>query len=248
LAHYWGRRDYRRALDELEVARRYLPNDADLCAWVGYVQRRLGNGEKVFEAFRKATELNPRDANFLSNLGGSSYDCVHRYDDAVNAFDRALILAPDLYPAAMVRGLMYVRWQGRLDTLRVALGRIPNDAALGMGQLTRRCADLLFWERNADSLLLLLRNARVAVFDDQSSFLPTALWAAWANCMNGDRQAAGAAFESSLALLDSALNELPDDWRVHAARGLTLAGLGRREEALGEARWLQRSEVSRRVT
>jgi Flp pilus assembly protein TadD len=66
--------------------------------------------------------------------------------------------------------------------------------------------------------------------------------------MNGDRQAAGAAFESSLALLDSALKELPDDWRVHAARGLTLAGLGRREEALGEPRWLQRSEVSRRVT
>jgi len=41
--------------------------------------------------------------------------------------------------------------------------------------------------------------------------------------------------------LDSALGGLPDDWRVHAARGLALAGLGRRDEALREARWLQQS-------
>jgi serine/threonine-protein kinase len=39
--------------------------------------------------------------------------------------------------------------------------------------------------------------------------------------------------------------ELPDDWRVHAARGLALAGLGRRDEALREARWLQQSMVYR---
>ncbi len=36
-----------------------------------------------------------------------------------------------------------------------------------------------------------------------------------------------------------------DDWRVHDARGLALAGLGRRQEALREARWLQQSVVYR---
>jgi hypothetical protein len=41
------------------------------------------------------------------------------------------------------------------------------------------------------------------------------------------------------------MRELPDDWRVHVARGLALAGLGRRDEALREARWLQQSEVYR---
>jgi serine/threonine-protein kinase len=37
------------------------------------------------------------------------------------------------------------------------------------------------------------------------------------------------------------VRELPDDWRVHEARGLALAGLGRRDEARREARWLQQS-------
>src|SRR5262249_14590004 len=35
------------------------------------------------------------------------------------------------------------------------------------------------------------------------------------------------------------------DWRVHAARGMALAGLGRRDEALREALWLQESVIYR---
>jgi serine/threonine-protein kinase len=45
--------------------------------------------------------------------------------------------------------------------------------------------------------------------------------------------------------LESALRELPDDWRLHAARGLALAGFGRRDDARGEARWLRGSAVYR---
>jgi eukaryotic-like serine/threonine-protein kinase len=244
--YYQGYRDYRRALDEYSIALKGLPNDAQLWAMIGYINRRLGDWEKVFEALGKATELNPRDANLFYDLGGNSYRIVHRYSDAVNAYDRALILAPDLHTAAIYKGLTYISWRGQLDTLRAVLGRIPGDAQLqGTGELTQWRADLLFMERNADSLLPLLRNARVAVFDRQDAFLPVALYAAWAHRLRGDPLAGRAAFELSRVLLDSVVKELPDDWRLHAARGLTLAGLGRRDEALGEARWLRESEVYR---
>jgi serine/threonine-protein kinase len=213
---------------------------------IGSVQRRLGNWDKVFEAFEKATQLDPRNANLFWDLGGRSYAFVRRYVDAANAFDRALSLAPDLHSAAIWRGLTYIIWHGQLDTLRAVLSRIPNDVELmGTGELAARRADLLFWERNADSLLLVLQNAHIAVFDYQVFFLPAALYAAWAHRMNGDHRAARAAFELSRVLMDSVMKELPEDWRVHASRGLALAGLGRREEALGEAHWLQESEVYR---
>ncbi|MEK6768306.1 MAG: hypothetical protein AABY85_04875 [Gemmatimonadota bacterium] len=71
------------------------------------------------------------------------------------------------------------------------------------------------------------------------------MYAAWAHQLRGDGPAARAAFDSARVLLDSVMRELPDDWRVHAARGLALAGLGRRDEALREARWLQQSVVYR---
>jgi serine/threonine-protein kinase len=244
--HYFVRHDWRRALDEYAIALRGLPNDAGLWAEIGYTNRRLGNWDKVFEAFDKAAQLNPRDADLFFDLGGNSYGFVRRYADAVSAFDRALSLEPDLYSAAIYRGWTYVRWHGQLDTLRAALSRIPSDAEIGgRAELAGRRASFLLWERNADSLLLLLQNARIAVFDYQGVFWPAALYAAWAQRLRGDRPAARAAFESSRALLDSVVKELPDDWRVHAARGLTLAGLGRHEEALGEAHWLQQSEVYR---
>ena len=246
LAHYWGRRDYGRALEEYQIALRDLPNDAGLWAEIGYAQRRLGNWDKVFEAFGRATELNPRNADLFNDLGGLSYNLVHRYAEAVSAYDRALSLAPDLHGAAVARGWVYVNWHGELDTLRAVLGKIPSDAQIkGTGGLTARRAKLLLWERKADSLLLLMQSARVTVFDDQIYFLPAALYAGWAHQLRGDRPAARAAFEWSRLLLDSVMKELPDDWRVRAARGLTLAGLDRQGEALREALWLQQSEIYR---
>jgi serine/threonine-protein kinase len=102
-------------------------------------------------------------------------------------------------------------------------------------------------ERQADSLLSQLLTARVRFFEGGllSGFLPSSLFAAWAHQLRGDPPAARAAFDSALVLVDSVLAELPDDWRVHIARGLALAGLGRREGALREARWVEESEIYR---
>jgi serine/threonine-protein kinase len=81
------------------------------------------------------------------------------------------------------------------------------------------------------------------VYHGQRFFLPAPLYAAWAHHLRGDNVAARAAFDSALAVLDSAVRELPDDHRVHAARGLALAGLGRTDEAVREAVQLERSDV-----
>jgi tetratricopeptide (TPR) repeat protein len=83
------------------------------------------------------------------------------------------------------------------------------------------------------------------VFTGQYLFIPTALYGAWAHRIRGDSGAARTAFETARVLLDSAARELPDDWRVTAAHGLALAGLGRRTEALRMADKLQQSVVYR---
>jgi serine/threonine-protein kinase len=214
---------------------------------IGYVHRRLGNWEEVDAAFEKATQLDPRDATLFYDLGGNTYRLTRRYADAIAAYNRALTLAPDLHNAAVRKGLVYLDWKGELDTLRAVLEPLPPDAALGGGLGTARAQQvvLLLWERNPDSLLAVLGSARDAVLEGQLFFLPTSLYAAWAHELRDDDVAAHAAFDSARLLLDSVLAALSDDWRVHAARGLALAGLGRRQEALREARWLQQSVVYR---
>lgn len=245
LSHYWGRRDYRRALHEFRVALAGRPNDAGLWAFVGNVQRRLGNWDDVLAAFAKATQLNPRDVDLFYS-GGFSLLTMRRYADAVRAYEQALSLAPDLHGAAVHRGWTYVIWQGQLDTLRVALRGLPEDAPLGpKGTRGSHHAQLLYWERQADSLLRVLEAASVRVFEGQDLYLPTALYVARAHQLRGDTAAARGAFDSARVILDSVVRELPDDWRVRAARGLALAGLGRRGDALREVRWLHESAVYR---
>ena len=246
LVHFWGRRDYRRALDELHIALEGLPNDAYLWRRIGAVQRRLGNWTEVVAAFEKAAQLDPRDADLFSTLGAVTYLAMRRYAEAVRADDRALRLAPDMHLAAVQKGRTYVFWQGQLDTLRAVLSRLPRDTDLGfLGTRASQHVQLLLWDRQADSLLQILKVANVAVFQGQNFVLPASLYAAWAHQLHGDRPAARAAFDSARLLLDSVIRELPDDWRIHAARGLVLAGLGRRDEALREARWLEQSVVYR---
>jgi hypothetical protein len=76
-------------------------------------------------------------------------------------------------------------------------------------------------------------------------FYPKELYAAWAHRLRGDSTAARRAFHSARLSIDSMLPEGQDDRRVHGARGLALAGLGLRAEALQEARWLEQSAIYR---
>jgi serine/threonine-protein kinase len=246
MSHYWGLRDFHEALEEFAIAVKQQPNDVQVLSWIAAVRRRLGNWNEVFATFEKITQLNPRDANLFSDIGGQSYRFARRYADAVHAFDQALILAPDLHEASINRGWTYVAWQGQLDPLRAALNGVPKDAELGsFGDVASHRAALLLLERNADSLLQMIQIARGDVFVSQDFFLPGALYAGWANQLRGEHAAARAAFDVARVRLDSALRELPDDHRIHAARGMALAGLGRRDEALDEASWLQQSAVYR---
>ena len=255
--HYFGRRDYRRALAEFAIALKSLPNDAGLWFAIGAVHRRLGEWDEVVAAFERARQLNPRDAHLVEDLGGNTYRVLHRYPDAVQAYDRAISLAPDFYVAAVNRGWTYVEWQGQLDTLGAVLNRLPTGVDLGpVGMSVGHQLHRLYWERQADSLLQVLRTVRLATIATNDLFAPRTLVAAWAHQLRGDRSAARAAFDSALVVLDSLIHPplgptagpnavVPDDYGAHIARGHALAGLGRRDEALREARWLQQSVVYR---
>jgi eukaryotic-like serine/threonine-protein kinase len=242
MVHYFGGRDWEGALKEYRLALEDLPNDAELWSWVGYVERRLGNWDQVMAAVDKVVTLDPRNVATLYDLGAGTMLFLRRYREAVEWDSRSLALAPDLSEADVIRGWSWVVWQGRLDSLKDALDRHLADAESWEWEMRSL---LLYWERKPDSLLALLRRTPHSVIDDQTEYLPAALYAAWAHQLRGDGAAARVAFDSARAMLDSVVAVLPDDWRVHAARGLALAGLGRRQEAQREARWLQQSKVYR---
>jgi len=64
---------------------------------------------------------------------------------------------------------------------------------------------------------------------------PLSLLEGWAFDLLGREQEAKRSYESALKLLERELSERPDDFRIHAALGLTMAGLGRKSEAIRAA-------------
>jgi len=249
--HHWSgasgsRSEFRRAVGEFSIALKGLPNDALIWRGIGVAQRRLGDWNEVTAAFERAAQLNPRDADLFGILGGPTYRYLRRYPDAVRAYGRALSLAPDVKEPAIDIGWTYVDWQGQLDTLRAVLDRLPRNAEFGVaGTVAAQRADLLLYERNADGLLQMPEMTRPNLFMSGVDFQSSALYVGWAQQLRGDHAAARAAFDSARVCLDSRLREFPDDASAHYARGMALAGLGRRGEALREARWLQQSAIYR---
>jgi TolB-like protein/DNA-binding SARP family transcriptional activator/Flp pilus assembly protein TadD len=233
-----GRFDHGRALEELGVALRGAPNDAEVWKWIGYAYRGLGDWDSALVAFDHASRLEPRDVEAILDRG-YTLEWVRRYGEAIAAFRQALALAPDVVRAHLEIGWAYMKWKGGWDTLRTVVASLPVEAwpeeALWVPLLLRQ----------PDTLLVRLRRIHGPEGAPRYGYSPRAMLAAWAYLLRGDSAAAHTALDSAVTFLDSVERAWPDDDRVHAARGQALAALGRRAEAMREARWLERSDAYR---
>ena len=137
-----------------------------------------------------------------------------------------------------------VLWKGELDSLRSVLCAVPTHEDLGVyGHAYDWRARLFLLSQQPDSLLELLKATPGPFATIDTENLPTALYAAWAHEMRADDRSARVAYGEALGVLDSLSKVRPRGWAFHASRGLALAGLGRKAEALREARWLQQSKI-----
>jgi TolB-like protein len=232
---YHARGTYRAALDQFHLALQRLPNEPDVWHWIGIVYRNLGNWDSTFAAFDHARRLDPRDANLLVTMG-DTYNSVRRYREAIQANRQALLFAPDLIHLRLAVGWSYFNWKGELDTLRAVLQSLPLTGDLG----SRDRLLLLLWERRPDSLLSLLPVFHPATDTTLWASVGRVDWTARAQSLRGDTAAARLYYDSVVVLLNVEERANPDDRGLHGLRGLALAALGRRAEALREVGWLER--------
>ena len=71
--HYYSNREFEKALEQFELARRLQPNNADLFHALGLVNRRTGDWEAAIQNMEAAVELDPRDLNKVGNLVETCY-------------------------------------------------------------------------------------------------------------------------------------------------------------------------------
>ncbi|MGH8030542.1 MAG: tetratricopeptide repeat protein [Arenimonas sp.] len=233
--HYWGAREYVKALDEFALARAGLPNDVDVIGAMAYVHRRQGKLAQAIDELAQAELLAPRSTQ-LPRDRADTLGYVRRYAEAVAAADRALVIAPDNFEALAIRA-QALQMAGDLDGASRSLAAIPADQdPQGSVSYVRHALALVM--RDPARALAAVASASGWVLDSENNIpVPVALLRAQALQVQDDAAAARAAWLDAQRALDGAPPPSPlDEPGRESLRALIHAGLGEREAALEAAR------------
>ncbi|HLX13323.1 MAG TPA: tetratricopeptide repeat protein [Bacteroidota bacterium] len=90
---YYDSEKFDRAIEVLEDAKRYLPNEFRVYFLLGVAYQRKGDDINAARTLEKAIELNDKSADAYSALG-LVYDELHRHEDSDTMYERALRVDP----------------------------------------------------------------------------------------------------------------------------------------------------------
>ena len=121
--YYRGFYDYERALEQLEIARRQLPSDADVLYFMGLTLRRLGRWDESVAAFHEATLLDPANVTTAGELINTALDAGD-LEAGWEASGRLLARFPDNAVLAAHTALLYLHGEGDIEGARRALDAV----------------------------------------------------------------------------------------------------------------------------
>jgi TolB-like protein/Tfp pilus assembly protein PilF len=229
--HYYCERDYQRALEEFGIAKKSLPNSADVYLAIGAIERRQGKWAESTANMEKAASLSPRDAFLLMNLA-DNYRAVDDFEKADRLFDRAIEIAPNSVSARTGKAMLAADLKGDLSEIDKQLAHIPPGAAADSEGMVSR-AYLLTLQRKFRDAVALLKQLPGDVGSDEKpkEYLEGALYT-----FVNDKEQAYSAFQRARSILEKAIQKGSDDAMHHVMLALVLAGLGEKDAAIAEGK------------
>ncbi len=231
---YWGFRDLGAARRELELAKRLLPNDAEIPGFLGLIDRREGRWEDALRNLRRARELDPQSRRVMVNLW-STYRAMRRYRDAMESITQDPYMAADT--ARLILAFTQAEWTADLKPARAAINiaeAVGPDAAR---DVAAESFDLAEWERDPTAAAIAYEVLPAAGLTDRDGFPgPRAWYAGRLARMRGDAEAARSAFTGARAEVSQVLLAQGDTAPALCRLAVIDAYLGRREDAIREAK------------
>jgi TolB-like protein/cytochrome c-type biogenesis protein CcmH/NrfG len=236
-SYYYGDNNYDAALKEFEIARRGLPNEAEVYLAIGAIQRRQGKWKESNASIEKAADLNPKDVWPLQNLA-FNYQMLRDFDKANKTVDRALALNPTALGPLEIKSKLAIFERGDFSVAEKAFAAVKSipmsgdqKAKLAIGRI-----DVLLLERRYKEALQEAESLR----DDQLAVFPGALFGKYyligaARKALHDESTAREAFLKAKSIAEQQVQQSPDDANVRVFFAKVLAWLGERDAALVEA-------------
>ncbi len=236
LVSYWDLAgEPARAFDELQLAIADAPNRGYLHLRLGLRLRRMGRWEEAVSEFEHAIRLDP-DRAAGHTTAAVTFSRMRRYEDAVKHWDRVIALDPSGDPTPhIIRGHAFLRLEGSVDSLEAALTRVPASRD-DRGMTTFARYTVLRIQRRPADAIRLLDGAQHPISWDEVLYRPVTLLRAPMLRDIGDHAGSRESYEAARAMLVESVAAHPEEPSIRIALSLAYAGLGRRAEAIREAR------------
>ena len=125
-SHYYGEDDYDSAIASFEKASSLSPNNSDVFRALGLIYRRKGEWQRSLDYLRQATELDPRNTLFLSDLE-EILSGLRQYSAALKIDDQILDIVPG-NPDAQSQKIYNYQAQGNLPAAAQLLSTLHSKA------------------------------------------------------------------------------------------------------------------------
>lgn len=220
-------------LNEFRLAARSMSTGEPHTA-IAVVLLARGRWEEAVARLEQAARFDPRDVGVLRELAFSQ-SRLRRYEAGIGSWARVIELTPDDHEAKLIRGYLYIRWQGTADTLADVLRQLPSEWD-PEGTATWARFNVARIQRRPTDALAVLAASRHDVSYDGLFYRSRTLMRAQSYAALGDDRRARTNYDTARAQLEDSVAAQPNDARMRIALGLAYAGLGRRREALRQAR------------
>ena len=230
--HYWGHLRHDRALTAFTEAARLQPSNPEAVQAVGNVLRRRGDFARSFEYFQRAVELDPRRPHASHEIA-NTYALLGDRARAERYYDHVLAIAPEWPQVHWRRARLYLSY-GNTRAARAAL-QLPSTPESDPSVFYHAVLTDIF-ERNDEAARARLTAADVEAFESQWEYVPVAQLRADVEGRLGQAHVQRAYYDSARIATERRVRARPEEANYRSALALAYAGLGRRDEALTEAR------------
>ena len=227
--------DYDRARSELEKARKALPNESEVFALAGYMDRRQGRWKEQIENLEHAARLDPRNIEILHGLA-QGYQLLRQFPDVAAVLDRILAITPADALTRIARGAVDLDWHANTRPLHAIIQNIIAEDPNAGAAFAQDWLDHALCERNSTEAQLALRlipqegvtSVTIRICRPFSEGLTARAFK--------DTDAATKSFVAARAEMERVLQADPAYPQALSVMGMIDAALGRKEDAAREAR------------
>jgi serine/threonine protein kinase len=229
------RSDYSVVRRELEIARRTLPNSSKLLGLLAKVEEGQGRWRDALENLEKAIVLDPKSRELVTQRN-DLYQFHRRYEDLQRLLSESAAAGVSAGSIDFTRAA--VDWQEKGDTSAFhTLLDPPVGPFRGIGRATLLKIQCALVDRNFEAAKKILEDDPKQEFEagDKRFFYRDYVFG-WIERCAGDEAAALEAYTKARASQEAYVEKWPDDPNPLMVLAITDAGIGRKDDAIREAR------------